>query len=186
MSVMIYWCRWNEKKDLSHELLRQALENYLQSPVTEVKLEKGEQGKPRLSEWPDIHFSISHSKEIWGCAIGKENVGLDIQSRYTKNNEKLARRFFHDQEINWLEENGFEQFSRVWTYKESYVKYTGVGLSRGLDYFSVIPWLSNETSPRESDDFQESSIFQQEIPLEEDYWMVLSSSKQQSVTLTEL
>lgn len=52
--------------------------------------------------------------------------------------ERLARRFYHPLEVAWLEKNGYSHFCKLWAYKESYVKYTGVGLIQGMDYFSVI------------------------------------------------
>ena len=41
-------------------------------------------------------------------------------------------------EVEWLEQHGYENFCRLWAYKESYVKYTGIGLVKGMDYYSVV------------------------------------------------
>ncbi len=95
-------------------------------------------GKPYIKELPNVHFSISHSGNIWACAMGETPVGLDIQTEGKVDAEKIARRFFHPSEIAWLQEHGWEQFARIWAKKESYVKLTGDGLSKGLDYFSVV------------------------------------------------
>ena len=198
MSVTIFWCKWDEKHGDSHELLHRALERYLCRELPELRLEKGEFGKPWISDLPQVFFSISHSEMVWGCAVSHSEVGLDLQNQYMKNNEKLGRRFFHPEEIGWMEEHGFYEFSRIWTHKESYVKYTGVGLTRGLDYFSVVPWLqaetenpvrpvhrgSTETSGSHTGD--EETIYQQEIPFLPDYWMVLSSSRPEDAVLEEL
>ena len=111
--------------------------------------------------------------------MGSCRVGLDLQKEYEKNGEKLARRFFHPQEIAWMEAHGFGHFSRIWTYKESYVKYTGTGLSSGLDYFSVIQGL-------QAGENESLGVVQQEIPFLESYWMVLTSAGRQEVTLRHL
>lgn len=178
MSVKIFWCEWDGKTD-SHELLRQALGKYLNRELDRLVVEQEENGKPRLRDWSGVHFSISHSGNIWSCAVGDGPLGLDLQKQYEKNGEKLARRFFHPEEIAWMEIHGFGQFSRIWTYKESYVKYTGTGLREGLDYFSVIPGIRAERQETEA------CIYQQEIPFLENYWMVLTSRGRPEILLEQ-
>lgn len=79
-----------------------------------------------------------------------------------------------------MEVHGFGQFSRIWTYKESYVKYTGTGLREGLDYFSVIPGVLAAGQNREETG---ERFRQQEIPFLENFWMVLTSRERQNVML---
>ncbi|MCD8364885.1 MAG: 4'-phosphopantetheinyl transferase superfamily protein [Clostridiales bacterium] len=138
--VFVYVYPWSGEKELpSHELLRQSVGRYLGREISDCTVcRNGEYGKPYIEELPDVHFSISHSGGFWACAIGSAEVGLDLQEVKEVREEKLARRFFHPSEVEWLEEHGFDQFSRLWAYKESYVKYTGVGLRDGMDYFSVV------------------------------------------------
>ncbi len=125
-------------------------------------------GKPYIKELPDLHFSISHSKDFWACAIGPCPVGLDLQAEVTKDMEKIARRFFHPCENSHLEKTGFSQFSHLWAQKESYVKFTGDGLTRGLAYFSVLP---------DTPDSITGSVFQQDIPFADGYHMVLTTKQ---------
>ncbi len=165
MRTTIYYCDWDKKKE-SCELLKLAISRYLDREIESITVcRTEEQGKPYVRELPEIHFSISHSGGIWVCAVSSAEVGLDLQVRYAGDGEKLARRFFHPSEVCWLEIHGFDQFSRLWAYKESYVKYTGVGLKDGLDYFSVV---------------DELPVAQREIPLREGFWMVLTGSKDMS------
>ncbi len=181
MSVTIFWCEWDGETD-SHELLRQAVGKYLHKDFQTLQVVRKENEKPALRDFPQINFSISHSENIWSCAVGDCKVGLDLQRRYEKDGERLARRFFHPEEISWMEINGFGEFSRIWTYKESYVKYTGVGLRRGLDYFSVIPGLQageNKGGPA-------GEVYQQEIPFLESFYLVLTSREQQNVRLEKM
>lgn len=181
MSVTIFWCEWDGKPD-SHKLLRLAAGKYLHRDLPVLSVDREQGGKPVLRDFPQVHFSISHSENIWSCAIGSCAVGLDLQKQYEKSGEKLARRFFHPEEIAWLEVNGFEHFSRIWTYKESYVKYTGVGLRQGLDYFSVIPGVqAGEISGEPA-----GAVYQQEIPFLENFQMVLTSREQQNVRLEKI
>ena len=54
--------------------------------------------------------------------------------------ERIARRFFHPEEYRYLEQLGFstEAFFSLWTAKESYVKYTGEGISSLYSSFSSV------------------------------------------------
>jgi len=101
-------------------------------------------GKPYFPDFADLHFSISHSGDYWLAAFGPAAVGIDLQQHIDCNVSQLARRFFHAQENDYLRNCGYEatEFFRIWASKESYVKYTGQGIS-GFDKFSVIPKLDD-------------------------------------------
>ena len=61
--------------------IKEAVEDYSRTYKTEdsqVKLLYESGGKPYL-ESRAVELSISHSGELWGCALSKEPVGLDIQ-----------------------------------------------------------------------------------------------------------
>jgi len=95
-------------------------------------------GKPRFADIPQLCFSVSHSGAYGVCAVHYDNVGLDLQAHKNCDKRAIARRFFHPDEYDYLEKEDFLSFFEVWTAKESYLKYTGEGLSRGLGSFSVI------------------------------------------------
>lgn len=100
-------------------------------------------GKPYFPAVPEICFSISHSGGYWACAFGFSPVGFDLQRHEQCRTEAIARRFFHPEEIAWLEARGYcdEDFFSIWTAKESYLKYTGEGIVNGLHWFSVLASL---------------------------------------------
>lgn len=170
-SVYIYAYRWSGGQELpSHELLRRAVSRYLGTEIAEITVCRDEEhGKPYIRELLQVHFSISHSADRWACAVSGAEVGLDLQEARIADGEKLARRFFHPSEIAWLAENGFEEFTKLWTCKESYVKYTGTGLREGLDYFSVV----DGSLP----------VCQQEIPFREGFYMVVTTGEKVPVHL---
>lgn len=97
-------------------------------------------GKPFLTEFPDIHFNLSHSGDYVCCAIGNEPVGVDLQ-KCTPVKERLAGRFFTKRDNQMLASCQKEQreklFFRMWSIKESYIKFTGKGMSQGLDSFEI-------------------------------------------------
>ncbi|MEE1085749.1 MAG: 4'-phosphopantetheinyl transferase superfamily protein [Schaedlerella sp.] len=97
----------------------------------------GVHGKPELS---GLYFNLSHSDTICLCVVSEKKVGCDIEKIKTAP-QKLAKRFFHKNEIQYLETlDSKEQnltFYRLWTIKESYLKMTGDGLSYPLKEFEV-------------------------------------------------
>lgn len=98
-------------------------------------------GKPYLEDHPDFHFSISHSGNWVALAFGRHPLGLDIQMIAEKQNTPaLARRFFTEEEQAYLAEQPdyARAFTRIWTAKESYLKYLGTGLTKSLTSFSVL------------------------------------------------
>lgn len=86
-------------------------------------------GKPLLRDYPDIHFSLSHCQRATICAISGQPVGIDIESIDA-----------YDPTIVSVTMSGKEQdaiakapspavaFIRLWTKKESLMKFVGEGL----------------------------------------------------------
>ena len=97
----------------------------------------GSNGKPEIE---GICFNSSHSKNMVICAVGEKSVGCDIE-QISKAPEKVANRFFCESEIKYLnkisEEQRKQEFYRLWTMKESYIKMTGEGMRLPLDSFEV-------------------------------------------------
>ena len=122
-------------------LLFQALQQRGIDPCTATVAENG-QGKLFLPEYPEIHFSLSHSGNWALCAICGRPVGCDVE-RTHRGNASLARRFFHPEEQAALtaepEGEGREWlFTRLWTRKEAYLKADGRGLSLPMESFSAL------------------------------------------------
>lgn len=132
-----------------------------------------EAGKPLFPTAPQIKFSISHSGDYWVCAFGTMEVGLDIQQHTECRSRDIAKRFFHPEEIALLEACAYapKDFFKIWTAKESYVKFTGKGLSQGLDTFSVMATI-------------EGAEFRH-IPFKDGYSMCICAEKVGEVVLCE-
>ena len=85
------------------------------------------------------------------CASKK--IGVDLEHIVHRPYLRLAKRFFSEPEHNYLKSVDLENpinpknpkylsnlskaFYNIWTRKEAYVKSIGIGLSAGLDSFSV-------------------------------------------------
>ncbi len=81
-----------------------------------------------------VYFSLSHSKEYTAVAFCEEEIGIDLQEKRALKND-IAKRYFHPDEQKALK-NGFD-FYKIWTMKESFVKFTGTGIDENFKSFSV-------------------------------------------------
>lgn len=85
-------------------------------------------GKPYLSD-NSHHISYTHSTHF-SAAIASEGaeVGIDLEFRHRKRNQKTRFLFMHDDEIEQFDKKpSFELFLLVWSSKESLYKILGEG-----------------------------------------------------------
>lgn len=87
-------------------------------------------GKPTLPGDNMPHFNISHCDSAVACAISNECIGIDVEP-YSSYSEEVAKEVFNDKELNYVN-NSPRLFAELWTKKESYLKYTGEGLTANL------------------------------------------------------
>lgn len=128
-----------------------------------LEIQRTSRGKPYLPFFPNLHISASHSGEYLICAVSDTVLGIDIQEHSRLKGEteeeacirlrRIANRFLHPQEANYISPRPSHRFFNVWTAKESYVKYTGQGIDHHFSEFSVLPqnlaqsWESDSTVP---------------------------------------
>lgn len=91
----------------------------------------GAHGKPYIDGREDLFFSLSHSKDKVVCAVSKREVGADIE-RIRDISDGLLKRVCTDKEKKYLDcfdkARQTEEFFRLWTAKESFMKFLGQGL----------------------------------------------------------
>lgn len=108
-------------------------------------------GKPYFVGISDLHFSISHTKNVWACAIDSQPLGFDIEEVDRLKEDtvrgpvlkedkwiKLAKRFYTNKEYQYILSGGRDAFLQIWVRKEAYLKYKGTGLSPGLNSIELI------------------------------------------------
>lgn len=108
---------------------------------SEINFKKNEYGK--LSADKNIYFNISHSGKFVIVGISDNEIGVDIE-KYRDESHKiieLAKRYYTKQEYEYVlsfssDEERVKAFYKLWTLKESYVKYIGKGLSIPLSSFA--------------------------------------------------
>lgn len=105
-----------------------------------LPLHRSLQGRPLLGP-PYERFDAgwSHSGDALLLALGESvQLGVDLeQLRERPRARELARRFFHADEVRWLESQPGAtmefSFVRLWCAKEAVLKAHGKGVSFGLD-----------------------------------------------------
>lgn len=94
-------------------------------------------GKPYLAELPRVCFNLSHCKRGVACGVSGKALGVDIQD-YVPFKESVAKRFMSEAELNAAKAGDADKaFTRLWTMKESYGKYTGRGLHYDMPGFTA-------------------------------------------------
>lgn len=103
-----------------------------------VGFEYGKNGKPRLRDFPDMHFNLSHTANAVACAVSDSPIGVDVQ-RIAEVSEKVARRVLTEIEYQEFlrDDNPDDYFCRAWTMKESVLKQTGQGIAGDFRDISV-------------------------------------------------
>lgn len=102
------------------------------------RVKKTALGKPYFPDMPALRLSVSHSDGLWALALSQSEIGVDLQAVRPCQREAVARRFFHPEEARYIASGPEDRFFAVWTAKESYVKYTGEGITDGFREFSVV------------------------------------------------
>ena len=112
-------------------LLKKALKRH-HINIDEYKWEVEEKGKPRLINCP-YQFSLSHSGNYVLLGLCKDPIGVDIEE-ITEIKENLINYVFNELDLSYYQskEDKVEAFYKIWTFKESYLKCLGVGLSQPL------------------------------------------------------
>lgn len=90
-------------------------------------------GKPSVAGGFLHGFNLSHSGACVAVAVGRADVGVDIERhRHLEDAQALARLVFHPREQRWWGDQGHSMpaFFRLWTLKEALLKAAGCGFSQ--------------------------------------------------------
>lgn len=98
-----------------------------------ISIELNKFGKPYLSH-SKFFYNISHSKNIVVCALSDNEVGIDIQFLEKMDILPIIS-LLHKKEQKQI--HSLEDFIKLWTIKESYLKFLGMGLYKPLNSFYI-------------------------------------------------
>lgn len=98
--------------------------------------------KPFFLENENIYFNLSHSYNYVACAVSNSEIGIDIQ-KTIEYKPKIAQRMFAQAEVEKIEKSDDKNivFTKLWSIKESYLKFTGEGIYnslKGLDFSNFL------------------------------------------------
>ncbi|MEO7987158.1 MAG: 4'-phosphopantetheinyl transferase superfamily protein [Gemmatimonadales bacterium] len=145
---------------LAHGALRTILARYVTATPRELAFRCGAQGKPELASGV-VHFSLSHSHDLFVCAIGHTpSLGVDVE-RVRPGVAEAVGGFLSPRARRALEalpqRARRQAFFQGWTRLEAYSKAWGGGLMSGLENFELfldpgnavlLPPVSNEDHQR--------------------------------------
>jgi 4'-phosphopantetheinyl transferase len=131
---------------VTRAMVRMLLSRYAPVAPAQWEFSKNAYGRPgianELDEARDLVFNISHTRGLIVLAVtrGRE-LGVDVENIVARRAPiDIAERFFSATEVVGLScipaERQQERFFEYWTFKESYIKARGMGLSLPLDRFS--------------------------------------------------
>jgi 4'-phosphopantetheinyl transferase len=103
--------------------------------VKEFHIKTGEHGKPYFVEG-DPYFSVSHSGNMWMCAVSDLPCGIDLEEVKKRDYEKVAHRIFSGEDLHYIDLWGSYGFFNLWTRMEAFVKWKGTGISDDLPPFT--------------------------------------------------
>jgi 4'-phosphopantetheinyl transferase len=130
---------------ITRAMVRTILSRYLPLPAVDWRFDANEYGRPRIAnpgDWGGLSFNISHTKGLIALAItGGRELGVDVENVADREvSIDIADRFFAPPEVEELyrvpAELQQDRFFEYWTFKESYIKARGMGLSIPLDQFN--------------------------------------------------
>ena len=102
----------------------------------------GENGKPFLPGGPA--FNLSHSGEWCVLAVGEACIGADIE-QLDERHLGIASMVYTPGELAWMgQDNPLERFYALWTWKESVMKATGLGMALEPASFEVLPFTQGK------------------------------------------
>lgn len=137
MKATIYFLSYQKETfaNEKNELMQYGFQHYFGFPYEEAEIFIEKNGKPQLltSKFPNHYFNLSHSKHYMALGCSHTTVGIDLEEPRLFST-RLLNRISTPEEISIV--NTYASRDKIglllWTLKESYIKYIGVGLSLPL------------------------------------------------------
>ena len=156
---------------LAEALLRYALINDYGMKDERILFDYSIYGKPSLVS-SNLQFNLSHSGKWVVCAVGDSKLGVDVEVVRSLQYQDIYKSFSL-YERNYLESLSSQckqsSFFKLWTLKESFVKFIGTGINYPFSNFSI------DVSSLEllKDPLQDKSPTFYSRKLDENHWYAL-------------
>lgn len=119
-----------EQHETAKRLLKYALHREYGIVYDNNRIEKNQWGKPYLSAFPQVFYSVTHCKRAVAVITAPFRVGIDAEA-VKEYSDTVARRICSETEMAYIDSAHDKNiaFFRLWTLKESYIKALGLGLT---------------------------------------------------------
>lgn len=131
---------------VTRAMVRSVLSRYAAVQPADWTFAANQYGRPFATNSPahecGLRFNVSHTRGLIALAVtSQRDLGIDVERLSTRDvSMDIAARFFAPPEVAELAtvppEQQQERFFEYWTFKESYIKARGMGLSIPLHQFS--------------------------------------------------
>lgn len=131
---------------VTRAMVRTVLSRYAAVAPTDWVFSKNRHGRPQIANaggaGGDLCFNISHTRGLIALGVTRARaLGIDVENIAARSAPSdIADRFFARNETAELtglpRDRQPDRFFEYWTFKESYIKARGLGLSIPLDQFS--------------------------------------------------
>lgn len=131
---------------VTRAMVRTVLSRYVGIHPTDWRFANNRYGRPEIANMSrdecGLCFNISHTRGLIALGISRHReLGVDVENVLAREvSIEIADRFFAKTEVAQLAlvpaERRQDRFFEYWTFKESYIKARGMGLSIPLEQFS--------------------------------------------------
>lgn len=131
---------------VTRAMVRTVLSRYLAIDPADWRFANNQYGRPSIANLSQaecgLRFNISHTRGLIALGVTqRRELGVDVENVQTREvSLEIADRFFAQAEVAELAtvptERQQDRFYEYWTFKESYIKARGMGLSIPLGQFS--------------------------------------------------
>jgi 4'-phosphopantetheinyl transferase len=131
---------------VTRAMVRTVLSRYLTVHPADWRFTNNEYGRPAIANLSQaecgLRFNISHTRGLIALGVTQHReLGVDVENVRTRDvGLEIADRFFAPAEVAELstvpKDRQQDRFFEYWTFKESYIKARGMGLSIPLGQFS--------------------------------------------------
>ena len=120
------------KKLNSQDFIKYILYKYYGYDFEKIDIQRTKNGKPYIKD-SKLSFNVSHSGDaiIAIVGLGYDSVGIDMEVILNKDREKLFKRFFQKEEIEFINSSDDKnlEFYNIWTKKEAYIKKNALNMT---------------------------------------------------------
>ncbi len=129
---------WNYKHNFLIDILINKLKEYFNINILKEDIIYDKRGKPYIKN-NQKKFSFSYSNELAIVGISDYDLGIDVEKirAYDKN---IINKIYSKSEFDFINNSNNKnyEFTKLWTYKEAFVKFKGTGIDKNFRKLNFI------------------------------------------------